>query len=181
MSIFDICLVVSMNELLQKMSNFWWFEMLVKVQFRGPELFKKKGGTISRRIVSTSYLYAFMNMLAIQLWMDGLNLNVILMFLPIWFCHTAAIASIWQPVQNLSTALLVRGCHALQCVIGWELSCTCIVTSWSLRRRPKHGGLADLWGSTCYAYGRKFAIKMQCWWHEKVCKYKDEDPKILDR
>ena len=74
-------------------------------------------------------------------------------------CHMAAIASTWQPVQNLSTALPARGCHALQRVIGWELSCTCIVTSWSQRRRPKHGGLADRWGSTCYVYGRKFAIK----------------------
>ena len=107
-----------------------------------------------------------------RLWMDGLNLNVILMFLPIWFCHTAAIASTWQPVQNLSTALPARGCHALQNLIGWELSCTCIVTSWSQRPRSKHGGLADRWGSTCHAYGRKFAIKIQCWWHEKYVNLK---------
>ena len=113
------------------------------------------------------YLYAFTNKLVIRLWMDGLNLNVILMFLPIWFCHTAAIASTWQPVQNLSTGLPARGCHALQRVIGWELLCTCIVTSWSQRRRPKHGGLADRWRSTCHAYGRKFAIKIQCEWDEK--------------
>ena len=50
------------------------------------------------RFVPTWYLYAFMNKLEIRLWMDGLNLNVILMFLPIWFCHMAAIASMWQPV-----------------------------------------------------------------------------------
>ena len=112
----------------------------------GDPSFLKKGGTISRRIVPTWYLYASMNKLAIRLWMDGLNFNVILMFLTIWFCHTAAIASTWQPVQNLSNALPARGCHALQHLIGWELSCTCIVTSWSQRRRSKHGGLADRWG-----------------------------------
>ena len=36
---------------------------------------------------------------------------------------------------------------------------TYIVTSWSQRLRPKHDGLADRWGLTCHAYGRKFAIK----------------------
>ena len=130
----------------------------VKVLFRGPKLFKKKRGTISRIIVHTWYLYAPMNMLAIRLWMDGLNLNVIFMYSPIWFCHTAAIASTWQPVQNLSTALPARGCHALQRVIGWALSCTCIVTSWSQRLQPKRGGVADWRGLTCHSYGRKFAI-----------------------
>ena len=54
--------------------------------------------------------------------------------------------SIFLSVQNLSTALPARVCHALQRVIGRELSCTCIVTSWSQRRRPKHGGLAVHWG-----------------------------------
>ena len=49
----------------------------------GTRAFKQKGGTISRRIVPTWYLYALMNKLAIRLWMDGLNLNVIVMFLPI--------------------------------------------------------------------------------------------------
>ena len=133
-----------------------WVGTAVKVQFRGPKLFKKKGGTISRRIVPTWYRYALMNKLVIRLWMDGLNLNVILMLLPKWFCHTAAIASAWQ------TALPARGCHALRRVIVRELSCTCIVTSWSQRRRPKHDGLATRWGSTCHAYGRKSAIKIQC-------------------
>ena len=35
----------------------------------------------------------------------------------IWFCHTTAIASTWQPVP----ALPARGCHVLQHVIGWEI------------------------------------------------------------
>ena len=74
--------------------------------------------------------------------------------------------------QNLSTALPARGCHALQRVIGWELSCTYIVMSWSQRRGPKHDGLADRWGSTCHAYGRKFAIKIQCQWDEKYVNLK---------
>ena len=43
----------------------------------GDPSFLRKRGTISRRIVPTLYLYAFMNKLAIRLWMDGLNLNVI--------------------------------------------------------------------------------------------------------
>ena len=41
-----------------------------------------------------------MNKLAIRLWIDGVNQNVILMFLPIWFCHTTSIASTWQPVPE---------------------------------------------------------------------------------
>ena len=97
------------------------------------------------------YLYAFMNKLAIQLWMDGLKLNVILMFFRYDFV-------IWQPLhrhesrsQNLSTALPACGCHALQRVIGWKLSCTCIVTSWSQRWRPEHGGFTDRWGLTYHA------------------------------
>ena len=69
--------------------------------------------------------------------------------------RTAAIASTWQPVQNLSTALPARGCHALQHLIGWEPSA--IKTWWSCRSL----------GSTCHAYGRKFAVKIQCWWDEK--------------
>ena len=166
------CIMTSWTTALRSHENAPNIEFSVKVQFRGPELFLEKGGTISRRTVPTSYLHASMNKLAIRLWMDGLNLNVILMFLPIWFCHTAAIASTWHPVQNLSTALPARGCHALQCVIGWELSCTCIVTSLSQRRRPKHGGLPDRWGSTCHAYGRKFAIKIQCEWDEKYVNLK---------
>ena len=46
------------------------------------------------------------------------------------------IASTCQPVQNLSTALSARDWHVLYRVIVWELSCTCIVKSWSQRRRP---------------------------------------------
>ena len=131
----------------------------------GTRTFQEKGGTISRIIVPTWYIYAPMNKLAIRLWMDGLNLNVILKFLPIWFCHTAAIASTWRPVQNLSTALPARGCHVLQRVIGWELSCTCIVMSWSQRRRPKHGRLAMLTDENSppkYNVGEKYVnLKMK--------------------
>ena len=118
------------------------------------------GYTISKRIVPTWYLYTFMN--KYRLWLGGLILNVIPMSLPIWFCPVPASASTWQSVQNLLTALPARGCHVLQRVIGWELSCTCIVMSWPQRRRPKHGGLSDRWGSTCHAHRRKFAIKIQC-------------------
>ena len=74
--------------------------------------------------------------------------------------------------HNLSTALPARGYQALQRVIGWELSCTYIVTSWSQRRRPKHGGLADRWGSTYHVYGRKFAIKIKCHWDERYVNLK---------
>ena len=52
-------------------------KILVKLQFRGPELYRKNGRTILRRISPTWYLYSFMNKLAMRLWMDGLNLNVI--------------------------------------------------------------------------------------------------------
>ena len=99
-NITDITIDWERDEMVTIRQTFWkniflmkMFEFRVKVQFRGPELFNKKEGTISRRIVPTWNLYAFINKLAIRLWMDGLNLNVILILLPIWFCHMAAIAS----------------------------------------------------------------------------------------
>ena len=132
----------------------------VKVQFRGPKLFKKKRGIISRRIVPTWYIYASMNKLAIRLWMDGLNLNVIWMFCRYDFAirqplhrHDSQSRTYQRPYRHVVII-------ALQRVIG------CIATS-SQRRRPKHGGLANRWGSTCHAYGRKYGIKIQCWWDEK--------------
>ena len=128
----------------------------------GTRVLWDKRGTISKRIVPTWYLYAFMNKLAIRLWMDGLNLNAISMFLSIRFCHTATNASTWQPVPNYQRRYRHVVVIALKHVIGWELSCTCNVASWSQRRRPKHGCHLDRWGSTCHAYGRKFAIKTQC-------------------
>ena len=149
-------------------------QKMVKVQFRGPELFKKNGALFQEELYLpgifmppwTSWRYDCGWMASSQF---GCNFNVFAES----FCHTAAIASTWQPV---STALPARGCHALQRVIGWdpgwELLCTCIVTSWSQRWRPKHGGLADRWGLTCHAYGRNFAIKIQCWWHEKYVNLK---------
>ena len=85
--------------------------------------------------------------------------------------------------QNLSTTLPARCCHALQRAIGWELSYTWIVTSWSQRQPPKNDGLVDRWGSTSHAYGLRKKICHQntlsmSW---KVCKFKDEDLKILGR
>ena len=139
------------------------------MQLRGPELFKKKGALFFKK--NCTYLVSLCLHEEVGD-MDGLNLNVILMFLPIWFCHTAAIAPIWQPAQNLSTALPAHDCHVVQRVIGWAPPCTCIVTSWSQHRWPKHVGLADRWGSTCHAYGRKFAIKIQYWWDKKYVNLK---------
>ena len=83
----------------ETMPRFSLFVIMVKVQFRGSELFKKKRHYFMKNL-PTFYIYAFMNKLVIWMWMDCLNLNVILMFLLIWFCHTAVIESTWQPVQN---------------------------------------------------------------------------------
>ena len=77
--------------------------------------------------------------------MDGLYLNVILMFLPIMILpygsHCIDMTPNPEPIngatlpkdcrQSFGLALPARGCHALQRVIGWELSCTCLVTSLS--------------------------------------------------
>ena len=152
-------------------NTFFMPNNLVKVQFSGTELFRKKGHCFKK---NCTYLVSWCHheQVGDTIVEDGLDMNVTLMFLPIWFCPTAAIASTSQPVQNLSAALPARGCHVLQRVIGWELSCTCIVTSWSQHRRPKYGGLADRWGSDCHAYGRKFAIKLQCQWDEKYINLK---------
>ena len=72
---------------------------------------------------------------------------------------TAAIVSTWQEAVSLSTASPARGCHALQPVIGWELSRTCTVTSWS-RHNDRNMAILPIVGG--HAYGRKFDIKMHC-------------------
>ena len=70
--------------------------------------------------------------------------------------------------------------YALQRVIGWELSCTCIVTSLSQRRRPKHGGFPDRWGRLAMLTEENLPSKYNVN-ERKVCKFKDEDLKILGR
>ena len=102
--------------------------------------------------------------------------NVIIIRLQI--CKLICKLDLFRVIWTLSTVLRARGCHALQHVIGWALSCTCIVTSWLQRRRPKHGGLADRWGSTCHVYGRKFAIKIQCQWDKKYVSLKMKTSKF---
>ena len=85
-------------------------------------------------------------------------LNEILMFSRHHFAIRQPLHRHDSQFLNLSTALPARGCHALQRVICWELSSTCIVKSWSQRRRQKHDNLTDRWGSTCHVYGRQFVI-----------------------
>ena len=152
------------------------------MQFRGPQLFFKKrgGGSIPRRIVPTWNLYAFTDKLAIRLWMEGLDLNVILIFLPIWF-------AIWQPVhrrdsqsQNLSTALPTLGCHALHV---WLAESSRVPTLW------RHDHNIDDQNMVVLLI---IGIDLPCLWKKiyhqntmltrwKVCKFKDEDIKILCR
>ena len=160
-------------------------QKMVKVQFRGPELFKKNGALFQEELYLpgifmppwTSWRYDCGWMASSQF---GCNFNVFAES----FCHTAAIASTWQPV---STALPARGCHALQRVIGWdpgwELLCTCCLhcdvmittlatkTWWSCRSLG-----VDL---PCLRKKFRHQNTMLMTW--KVCKFKDEDLKIISR
>ena len=126
----------------------------VKVQLRGTEFLRKRGHYSKK---NCSYLVSLcLHKQGGDTIVDGwpqfeCSFHV---FFPIWFWHTAAIASTWQPVKNLSMALSACGCNALQCVIGWEPSWTCIVTSWSQRRRPKH---------VILPINCPFSIKMRHW------------------
>ena len=154
------------------------------MQFRGPEIFKKKkekGDTISRIIVPTWYLYAFVNKLAKRFWMDGLNLNVILMCLPIGFFYTTAIASTWQPVLE-----------PINGVTGTWLSCftTC---DWLRALVHLHYNVMITTSTTktrwsCRSLGVDFPCLRKKICHQntmlmrwKVCKFKDEDLKIVER
>ena len=137
----------------------WYF--LVKVQFRGPELFKKKGTLFQE-----------------ELYLPGI-------FIPSWtswWYDCGWLASIWMWFNVFANMILPYGSHCIDMtaspepinsVVGTWLSCfamcdwlralvhlhcdVMITTS-----GPKHGGLADRQGSTCHAYGRKFTIKIQC-------------------
>ena len=88
------------------------------------------------------------------------------------FCHFFFWLGVAMGDICLSATLLKLSYVKRRNTLSWGLSYTCIVTSWSQRRRPKHGGPADRWGSTCHAYGRKFAIKIQCEWDEKYVNLK---------
>ena len=122
-----------------------------------------------------------MNKLAIRLWMDGFDLNVILMFLPVWFCHTAAIVSTWQPVPEpingvtrmwlscFATCDWLRTLVHLHCEVMITTSTT--KTWWSCRSLGVD--LLCLRKKTCHQN-----TMLMRW---KVCKFKDEDLKIPDR
>ena len=150
-----------------------------KSAVEGTRAFLEKTDTISRRIVPTWCLYAFMNKLAIRFWMDGLNLNVILMFLPI--CHTTAIALTWQPVpepiNGISGTWLscFATCDWLRALV--HLHCDVMITT----------STTKTWWSC-----RLFGVDLPCLWKKichqntmlmrwKVYKFKDEDLKILGR
>ena len=135
---------------------------VVKVQFSGPVLFKENGALFQEEVCLFDI---FMPSWTTWRYDCGWTAS---MWMSFW-CFCRYDFAIWQPFhrhdtqsQNLSTGLSARGCHALQRAIAWEFSYTYIVTSWSQHRRPKHGGLANRWGSTCHVYRTKFAIKKQC-------------------
>ena len=68
----------------------------------------------------------------------------------------------WCDLRRPPYWLYCQTAYASQRMIGWDLSCTCIVTSRSERQPSKHGALADLSRATCHVYGIKVDIKMQC-------------------
>ena len=125
----------------------------------------------------TWYLYAFVKKLAIRLWMDGLNLNVILMLFPIGFSHTAAITLTWQAVTE-----------PINGVTGTWLSCfaTCDWLTALVHLRcdiMKTTSTTKTWWS-CRSLGVDMPYLRKNICHRnttlirwKVCKFKDEDLK----
>ena len=137
------------------------FPSSVKVQFRGPEHFKKKGALFQEKNTYLVYL-CLREPVGDIFWVDGFNLNVILMFCRYDFVIRQSLHrrdSQYRIYQRRYGHVVVMLCNVW---LDESSQCTCIVTSWSKRRRPKHGGLVDRCWSTCHAYGRKFAIKLQC-------------------
>ena len=134
----------------------------VKVQLRGLELFKRKGALFQEEFYPRSICRPSLT----SCWYDcELMASIRTKFLRFWRHNFTIRPPLYQHDRRPS-ACQRRHQHVVVtlCVIGWELSCTCIVTSWS---RSKYGDLADRWWSTCHAYGRKFGIKMHCEHGEK--------------
>ena len=69
--------------------------------------------------------------------MDGFASGAVLTFFPITFHDTTAIATIAKQSDKQLWTNQRWCCHASLCVIDWELSYTCIVTSWSGRQPSK--------------------------------------------
>ena len=82
--------------------------------------------------------------------------------------------------RQLVNGVTAHGCHALQRMIGWELSRTCIVTSWSRQGNQKHSVLADRRGRLAMLTEEnstsKYNVNMM-----KICKCKEKGLKILAR
>ena len=137
--------------------RYWWIKsrqnthILIECKkgTLGDMCFMTKWGNFSKKNFSYLISLDIPEHVRQRLWMDDLSSCVVLSFLQKWFNGTTAIASIAKQ----------RFCHASWRVIGWKLSCTCIVTSWSGRQRSKHGVLVHLTSAVFHAYGQIFDIK----------------------
>ena len=127
------------------------WHMMVKVQFRGPDFLRKMGHYFNK---NCTYLVSLcsINKLTIRLWMDGFNLNVILIVLSIWFCHTAPIASTWQSVlstyQRRYQHVVVMLCNLWLARAPVQLHCDVMITT----------STTKTWWSSCRSLGVNFAM-----------------------
>ena len=150
------------------------------MHFRGPELLKKKGGTISRRNVPSCYVYAFTNKLVIRLWIGGLDLNVILMLYADLILPHGSLC-----IDMTSPRTYQRRCRHVVVMLYnvWLAESSRAPALWrhdhnvddqSMAVLPIVGGdLPSLRKEICH-----YNTMLMRW---NVCKFKDEDLKILGR
>ena len=123
----------------------------IKVRFRELNIFKEKNA------LEVFHLPNFFRSVLTNCWCD-LWWIVFCVFFNVFVVDKTP----WCDLRRPPHWYYFQTAYASQRMIGWELSCTCIVTSRSGRQPSKYGALADLSRATCHVYGRKFDIKTQC-------------------
>ena len=146
------------------------------MQFRGPQLFKKKSGHYSRRIVPTCYIYAFMTKLAI---VDGwfqfeCNSNVFVDMTVPYGSHCIDMTASPAPIMGVTGSWLLcfAACDWMRALV--HLHCeVMIITSTTKTWRSCRSlgvGLSCLWKKKCHQN-----TMLMTW---EVCIFKDEDLKL---
>ena len=143
----------------------------VKVQFRGPEFLRKRGHYFKKNctyLVSLC-LHEQVGDTIVDGWSQfECNFNVFADTMLPYDSHCIDMTASPEPINGVTDTWLScfvtsdwpRALVHLHCDV--MITTSAIKTWWSCRSM----------GSTCHAYGRKFAIKIQCWWDEKYVNLK---------